>query len=286
MDRTLTEVVACITLDGTDASRMTQQKEMALRAVMVAKYLDSRLDKLSVEDVTSLSDFKFKRLKSFESEIVPQLEEKNLITKKLKLIACDINYYTAGVEPMAYIANKDIYQREVEFLRAEMLEDGEKSLESIIIFSLLKEAGVVNDIFSIREQQDISSLLIKEKDNKLHQAILALDFHSSFSSIASSFIKTKNNLFKNPYLQGTTMIFPFLDRREAIFIDTIVLGTKFQDRQDAIVDYLQNRGFDAEKCVYDGLMLLRIDNMLYRTWSTTRTFKLPVQGMAIQPYYN
>lgn len=286
MDMTLTEIIACITLDGTDATRMTTQKEMALRAVMVAQQLEMKLETLSVKDVSALSSFKFRKLKEFESSITEKLEEKHLITKKLKLIACDMNYYTAGVEPMAYIANKDVYQREVEFLRADMLEVGEKDLESIIIFSLLKEAGVINDIFSIREQEDIASMLINEKDNTLHQAILALDFHSGFSSFASSFLRTKKNLFKNPYLQGVTMVFPFLDRREAIFIDTIVLGTKFQDRQDAIVDYLRSKGFDAEKCLYDGLMLVRIDNMLYRTWSTTRTFKLPVQGMAIQPYYS
>lgn len=283
----ISRIVGSIVLDGQDANRLTRQKSIALKSAMVALELDKLLEKaINTDDLLALKNYKFKSIRAFEKHYTKELEDEGLLRKKPKLISCDINYYTAGVEALCYTCDKDFYKREVEILRADMLKPGCPGMRTIIIFTLLREAGAVHDLFSIKEQEEISTNLNEIRKDKVLSAILDLDFHSSLSSLVSKVIKTRNNLFKNPYLQGVAMIFPFFDRRESIFIDTIVLGTKFQDRQDNIVAFLQERGFDSKKCVLDGLSLIQIDNMLYRTWSSSRTFKLPIQGMVIQPYYS
>lgn len=48
-------------------------------------------------------------------------------------------------------------------------------------------------------------------------------------------IYLQRELFRNPYMEGVNILYPFLDRRQAIFIDFVVLGTTVVDRRGAVM---------------------------------------------------
>ena len=101
-----------------------------------------------------------------------------------------------------------------------------------------------------------------------------------------SVLKGKRALFKNPYLEGINLLFPFLDRRQAIFVDFVVFGTKVKDRRQAMIDYLSERGHLVEEIKNGTETLLRIDNACYRVWpKTVQVWKVPVQGASLVPVY-
>lgn len=112
------------------------------------------------------------------------------------------------------------------------------------------------------------------------------EFHSVFNSFSSSFLKTKKNLFQNPYLEGVNLLFPFLERRSAIFIDLVVLGSTVKSRREAVLCYLAERGHYAQEVKNGPETLLLIDNSYYRIFPMTKAYyKIPVQGVNLVPAY-
>ena len=92
-------------------------------------------------------------------------------------------------------------------------------------------------------------------------------------------------MFRNPYLEGVALFFPFLERRASIFIDQVVLGTTVKERRTAVVEYLKARGHRVREVPSGSETLLEIDGCFYRAWPTTRTVKFPIQGIALVPVY-
>ncbi|PXX52374.1 hypothetical protein DFR60_10760 [Hungatella effluvii] len=52
--------------------------------------------------------------------------------------------------------------------------------------------------------------------------LLEAEVHRSGELFGIKYLKFKKELFRNPYLQGVNLMFPFLERRQAIFIDFVV----------------------------------------------------------------
>ncbi len=282
-------IIGTIGLDGQDIKRMTLAKRGVLMAAVVAKEFDRLLtldDADFLKEIKLLNSFDFDNLKEIEKELFELLSSDGVLVKKKSLLSCDLNYYTAGIEISEYSASGDIYNRYIEELRAELLEVGEPSLEAVILFTLIRDSGIIHDIFSQKEQVELSSKIVGLADsNKLFNAVLDVRFKNSLQNAFVSLLKGKKNLFKNPYLEGVTLIFPFLERRVSIFIDTIILGTEVKDRREAVIEFLSKMGFEAYSVRLDGQTLLKIDNSYYSLWPLVRTFRFPVQGVVLSPYY-
>lgn len=105
-------------------------------------------------------------------------------------------------------------------------------------------------------------------------------------STFQNYLKAKKELFRNPYLQGINLMFPFLERRQTIFIDFVVLGTNVSGRRQEIISYLQKRGHYVDEVKYQEETLLKIDNAYYRVFPTTRWAKFPIQGASLIPFYS
>lgn len=285
----LFKIAGLLGLDGQNAKRMTLAKKGALMGAVVARAFDELLkydDEELVKKLKSLT-FDFKDLKSVEKELYNSLYLDNLMTKKRHLLSCDINYYTAGVDVVEYFAKEDIYNRYVEQLRAELLEEGEITIEAVMLFVIIRDSGLIHEVFSTKEQEVISKKLIAlTGKDKVVSALMDIRFKDQLTNLLSSLIKGKQNLFKNQYLEGVSIMFPFLDRRSSIFIDTVVFGTDVKERRDAIIAFLIEMGFDAKQELLNDQILLKIDNSYYSVWPTTRVFnKIPVQGIVLSPYY-
>ncbi len=308
-DFTLSQQYALIGLDGQDSLHGSVAKSAAVRAIAAAKLLEEFLpenaqgDKADVflSDAKTVDEFavwigkglpkvmklKKKDARELEKETAESLMADGVLEKVPDLLGCDMNYDTAGVEMKAYRSDKKTYLGITERLRAEILEEGPVTAESVCLLWLLRESGCIHEIFSTQEQTVLQSRMMELcAENKTYDILWKAEFHSSLELFVKGFLRGKRNLFKNPYLEGVNLLYPFLDRRQAIFIDFVVLGTNVEQRRLVVEQFLSEKGHYVEEIKSGAETFLKIDNMYYRIWPRTITCaRVPIQGAQLVPVY-
>ena len=294
----LSRQYAVIALDGLESLHPSMAKSAVIRAIAAAKVLEEVMytetesdpavfiPKLN-EAVEAAKDLGKKGAKQIEEEMAGLLEADGLMEQIPDILGCDMDYYTAGVELKAYRSDEDTYIRIREGLRAEILEEGVISTECAVLLWLLRESGCIHDLFSVSEQDQVQRRMTDAAaENEIFRAMWQTEFHSAVESFAGRFLRAKHNLFKNPYLEGVNLIFPYLERRKAIFIDFVVLGTDVQSRRIAVMEHLSKMGHYVEEVKSGSETLLKIDNAYYRIFPTVkRAYKVPIQGANLVPVY-
>lgn len=294
----LSRQYAVIALDGLESLHPSVAKSAVIRAIAAAKVLEEVMyteaesdpavfiPKLN-EAVEAAKDLGKKGAKQIEEEMAGLLEADGLMEQIPDILGCDMDYYTAGVELKAYRSDEDTYIRIREGLRAEILEEGVISTECAVLLWLLRESGCIHDMFSVSEQDQVQRRMTDAAaENEIFRAMWQTEFHSAVESFAGRFLRAKHNLFKNPYLEGVNLIFPYLERRKAIFIDFVVLGTDVQSRRIAVMEHLSKMGHYVEEVKSGSETLLKIDNAYYRIFPTVkRAYKVPIQGANLVPVY-
>lgn len=294
----LSRQYAVIALDGLESLHPSMAKSAVIRAIAAAKVLEEVMyteaesdpavfiPKLN-EAVEGVKDLRKKDEKQIEEEMAALLEADGLMEQIPDILGCDMDYYTSGVELKAYRSDEDTYIRIREGLRAEILEEGVISTECAVLLWLLRESGCIHDLFSVSEQDQVQRRMTDAAaENEIFRAMWQTEFHSAVESFAGRFLRAKHNLFKNPYLEGVNLIFPYLERRKAIFIDFVVLGTDVQSRRIAVMEHLSKMGHYVEEVKSGSETLLKIDNAYYRIFPTVkRAYKVPIQGANLVPVY-
>lgn len=293
----LAEQFALIALNGQDSQHNTEAKTASVLGIAAAQVLQELLnaggetyllvtaDKLA-KQIRAIKKMSRKERKTVEGNIVHKLKEAGVLWEIPNLLGCDIDFYTAEVTMREYKCDEEEYQRIVESIRAEILEPGEVSLETVCMLWLLRESGIMHDIFSVEEQNQIEQRLLDMKvGNEAYKIVLELEFHSGVRKMYLHYLNWKKNLFKNPYLAGVNLVFPFFERKQAVFIDMVILGTSVENRRKATVEFLRTNGHSCEEVKNGSETLLKIDNSYYRIWPSTRNYQLPVQGIELQPVY-
>ncbi|WP_342759869.1 hypothetical protein [Kineothrix sedimenti] len=297
MDYTIMEQFALVALDGQDSIHNTAAKKAAVIGIAAASVLQTLL----VEDAQkNVNEFKNrfchqlekikkmngKQRRSLEKETVSMLKAEKVLEEVPNLLGCDMNYYTANVTMREYKTDEGTYQRIIESVRAVILEPGEVPEETVAVLWLFRECGCFHDIFSIEEQKKIESRLIEiSAESQLYKVILEQEFHSGVRRTYLKFLNFKSNIFKNPYLEGVNLLFPFFDRRQAIFIDMVILGTTVRDRRQTAMQFLRENGHSCEELRIESETMVKIDNAYYRIWPSTRSCKVPIQGVELLPVY-
>lgn len=301
---TLSQQFALISLDGLSCNHRSAAKYAALRGIAAAKLLEEIL--LGREDMPAVQEFqteleagiaaiknrKKKEMDAVERETADLLLADGGIEIVPDLLGCDMNYYTAGISMKSYRSDREVYLSIVESVRAEILEEGPITMECACLLWLIRESGCIHDICSVKEQEKIqvrmTALCGEEEltDADYIGMIWRQEFHRSGEHMIKSFLKGKRELFKNPYLEGVNLLFPFLDRRQAIFVDFVIFGTTVKDRRWAMMEFLSERGHFVEETKNGSETLLRIDNAYYRVWpKTVCSYKIPIQGASLLPVY-
>ena len=294
----LSRQYAVIALDGLESLHPSVAKSAVIRAIAAAKVLEEVMyteaesdpavfiPKLN-EAVEAAKDLGKKGAKQIEEEMAGLLEADGLMEQIPDILGCDMDYYTSGVELKAYRSDEDTYIRIREGLRAEILEEGVISTECAVLLWLLRESGCIHDLFSVSEQDQVQRRMTDAAaENEIFRAMWQTEFHSAVESFAGRFLRAKHNLFKNPYLEGVNLIFPYLERRKAIFIDFVVFGTDVRSRRIAIMEHLSKMGHYVEEVKSGSETLLKIDNAYYRIFPTVkRAYKVPIQGANLVPVY-
>lgn len=297
-DYTLSQQYSIAALDGLDSSHSSMAKKAVIRGIAVAKLLERELfggrepnpEVLQENLAAGLNEIRGmngKAARALEKEMAEKLMEEDVLDEVSDILACDINYTTAGVDIRAYRADQTVYQSIVEGVRAEVLEDGVITEECVCLLLLFRESGCLHDLFSVKEQERLSERMVEAASkNRIYEVIWNLKFYNTLERSAQSFLSAKKNLFKNPYLEGVNLLFPFLERRKAIFIDFVVLGTNVKSRRMAVLSYLSENGHYVEEVKRGSETLLRVDNNFYRVFPMTRVYnRIPVQGANLVPVY-
>lgn len=297
-DYTLSQQYSIVALDGVDSNHSSMAKNAVIRGIAVAGLLERELfngrepnpetlRKNLTAGLNAVRDMSGKEVHALETEMAEELKTQAVLEEVQDILACDINYTTAGIDIMAYRADQNIYQSIVEGVRAEVLEDGVISEECVCLLLLFRESGCLHDFFSVKEQECLSKRMMEAtSENPVYEVIWSMKFYSSMERTVQNFLGAKKNLFKNPYLEGVNLLFPFLERRKAIFIDFVVLGTNVGSRRMAVLSYLSERGHYVEEVKRGSETLLRVDNNYYRIFPMTKVYyKLPVQGAYLVPVY-
>ncbi|OUO24529.1 hypothetical protein B5F86_15025 [Lachnoclostridium sp. An298] len=294
----LSRQYAVIALDGLESLHPSMAKSAVIRAIAAAKVMEEVMHTEAESDpavfipklneaVEEVKDLRKKDEKQIEEEMAALLEADGLMEQIPDILGCDMDYYTSGVELKAYRSDEDTYIRIREGLRAEILEEGVISTECAVLLWLLRESGCIHDLFSVSEQDQVQRRMTDAAaENEIFRAMWQTEFHSAVESFAGRFLRAKHNLFKNPYLEGVNLIFPYLERRKAIFIDFVVLGTDVQSRRIAVMEHLSKMGHYVEEVKSGSETLLKIDNAYYRIFPTVkRAYKVPIQGANLVPVY-
>ena len=294
----LSQQYAVIALDGLESLHPSMAKSAVIRAIAAAKVMEEVMHTEAESDpavfilklneaVEGVKDLRKKDEKQIEEEMAALLEADGLMEQIPDILGCDMDYYTSGVELKAYRSDEDTYIRIREGLRAEILEEGVISTECAVLLWLLRESGCIHDLFSVSEQDQVQRRMTDAAaENEIFRAMWQTEFHSTVESFAGRFLRAKHNLFKNPYLEGVNLIFPYLERRKAIFIDFVVLGTDVQSRRIAVMEHLSKMGHYVEEVKSGSETLLKIDNAYYRIFPTVkRAYKVPIQGANLVPVY-
>ena len=294
----LSQQYALLALNGQESLHPSVAKNAVLRAVAAAQVLEIEMGKA---DTSSFSEFsaalqkavqiaktlKKKEASRIEQEVVNALKAEELLKEVPDLLGCDMDYDTSGIELKAYLSDEISYVRIKECLLAEILEDGPISLEYAVLLWLLRESGCIHDLFSISEQSRVEERMTETAaQDEQYRTLWEAEFHSIFEGAMNRFVKTKSKLFKNPYLEGVNLAFPYLDRRKSVFIDMVIWGTNIADRRAAAIEYLSKKGFTVEEIRIGSETLLKIGNIYYRIFPMTKTaYKVPIQGVNLVPAY-
>lgn len=294
---TLVQQYALIGLDGTDSSHKSTEKNAVLRATAAGKFVEELISSGKNEEETfaeslenelkKIKSMNARELKAVEQEITTPLIASGVLDEVPDLLGCDMYYYTSGVELKVYRSDKDAYLRITETLRAEVLEEGELTEDSIILLWLIRESGFMHEIFSRREQEEVEQRMVATSaEQKWVSVLWSREFHKIFESLGKAFLRKKKELFQNPYMEGVNIMYPFLDRRQAVFIDFVIFGTTVQDRRLAVMSFLSEHGHFVEEVKNGTETFLKIDNMCYRIVPKTVTCKgIPIQGAVLSPVY-
>ena len=293
-DWKLSEQYAIVALNGLESLHASMAKDAVLRGIAAAKVLEPYIGEEDSVFLTKLEEaveraksIKKKGKKELEEEMTAVLKAEGVLEIVPDLLGCDMDYYTSGVELKAYRSEESIYLRIREGLRAEILEEGEISRECALLLWLFRESGCIHDLFSVEEQNKVQRrMLDMTAQEPIVQELWQSEFYSAVEKFVEKFLRTKRNLFKNPYLQGVNLVFPFLERRSAIFIDFVVFGTDVKSRRIAVMEHLVSFGHYVEEVKLGSETLLKIDNAYYRIVPGTRTaYKVPIQGASLVPVY-
>lgn len=301
---TLSQRFALIGLDGQSASHSSVAKRAAVRGIAAAVILERFLyqeeenngqdrepeGRIRQELAAALAKIKHlnqKKAKDLEKEVVRQLEEDGVLEEVPDLLGCDMTYVTSGIHLTMYRSDEKIWLSLVEQVKGEILEDGPVTLECVCLLWLLRESGCIHEIFSVREQERVQERMTAlSAADRFYDFLWKQEFHKDMELAIRSFLKGKRKLFRNPYLAGINLLFPFLDRRQSIFIDFVILGTDVKQRRQAVENYLSEQGHYVEEVRRGNETLIRINNMYYRIWPKTVVVgRVPVQGASLTPVY-
>lgn len=268
--------------ENLECPSITMYQETVLKALISKKDTISETLPDYLTKVTKLSK---KMLKEVEYSFAVSLLGANALEEIPSLIGCDLEYVTAGISMKEYRSNSELYTRLTECLRAEILEDGAMTDETILMLWLLRESGCLYDLFSREELKRVAARIYELLDSSsLAKVVLPINIHKSFETAVKNFLKIKKEVMSTPSGSGINFIFPVIERSQSIFIDTEEFFSNKEDRLRDVKARLESKGHVFTVIREGEVPLIKIDNVLYEAVPSAKQYRIPVHGVRLRKY--
>lgn len=280
---------SAIVLNGEEISDKTVAMKLKNRCILAAVFLDGWLDgvftskdkgqeySLIQEKINTdgqdwtlsewmdhIADVSQRFCDEIAKKVKIQIMEEGLLEEMPSLLECDYNYVSAGINIKQYRADCSFYIRAVDSVKAEALEEGNISDETISIVWLLKQSMDLPQIFSEIEREEVDKKMLNfRKENEFARFVLNVSIGKSALSMMKKVLETKQKLGETPFGIGIVSKMPVLERKESIFIATEKMFSNQVKRVIDVKDLLEEKGHICEVEKVDGVSLMKIDNILY-----------------------
>ncbi|MCR5754048.1 MAG: hypothetical protein K6G30_04430 [Acetatifactor sp.] len=269
---TVAEQYALIAMNGVELGKKNVLIRRKKNCILAAYELD---EILKIEDESEKEERFHQRIKELSKLSAKEREKRvDVVVNKLvaegklevisALMDSDLYMEEAGVTSKQYRAEKSVFLATTEYLRAEILEEGEISEEVLCLTWLLKQSDEWNTIFSISEKENAESRILKlclensfAKNLFMERiGVFGADFYGFLSYIRGRMLYTQFGI-------GLVSRMPVLARREAVFIATDSYFTNAAERTQFVKEKLEKKGHFCEVKQMGKVSLLEIDNAFY-----------------------
>lgn len=288
MDLTLLERFALIGLNGKESEHWSIAKHVVLKALAAAEYLIScyddmnktlRIDESKLQDVVKKTS-----KKELERKIYAGLESKNLIAKVNSLLGCDL-FYDKNIRLKVYVSDSREFEYQIDYLRAEFLEDGPVTDEGLLMVWLLREAQCLSEVFSYNEQNKISTRMSElSEQNKIAKTLYPIKIKSTIEAMINGYLRLKSEFAATNIGKGINFIFPFLEREQSVFIDTEEYFPNAKMRLENVLARISEQGHTYEVLRTGSVPVVKIDNIKYELLPGAMGSEIPVHGVRLRRY--
>lgn len=234
-----------------------------------------------LKQASSLSKRKLAR---FERVMASNLSDLGKMEEIPNLLGCDMFYESAGVSTKEYRCPIHEYTSITEELRAEILEAGPVSDDTVCLLWLLRESGCLPDIFS-RNELDLVAARMNELDlsNPLAHAIFPIRIYRGWELGVKHALRMKKTFVRTSVGTGMLFLFPLLERSQAVFIETEAWFSNSKKRLEAVKDRLEAQGHVFTVLKEGEIPTIKIDNLVYEAVPHFVTVRVPIQGVRLLP---
>lgn len=231
------------------------------------------------------SNLRNKYIKKLEVTMTDSLKGYNHMEEIPSLLGCDMYYKTAGLSLKEYRSNIDEYSKIIEFLKAEVLEEGTVSDENMVMLWLLRESGYMQEVFSKGDLEMVDKRMHKLIiNNKMMKKLYDVHIYHGIEMAIKGFLNLKKNAMKTPTGIGINFVLPIIERSESIFIDTEEMFPKASQRLDEVKKRLKENGHNYTIIREGTVPLIKIDNIIYEAVPEATQGKIPIHGVRLRRY--
>lgn len=287
MNLTLAERFALISFNGRESEHREAAKQRVLKILAAAVYLDEHYNSTSDKWIFNENEIKLAikkaNKKTLERTYFERLQNYQLISKVNSLLGCDL-YYDKNIKLKVYVSNSKEFDCQLDLLKAEFLEEGPVTDESIILVWLLLESLSFFQVFSCSEQEKITRRMTKLRDeSELAKRLYPIELRSIWSTLSAGFLLMKSQAATTETGKGLNFIFPFFERKYSVFIDTEEYLPNAEMRLNNVLDRITAQGHVYEVLRSGAVPIVKIDNVKYELLPGA-VGKYPVHGVRLRLY--
>lgn len=223
-------------------------------------------------------------LRKLERVISDSLKEMSMLEEIPHILGCDLYFHSAGVDIKEYRSDIQGFSTITESTRAELLEDGLVTDETICLVWLLRESGCMHDFFSRSELASISAGMYKLYQNEpLAKVLFPIRIHSGIELIVKKILRMKTGVVRTQVGSGMNFLFPMLERSQAVFIDTEQMLPNSVKRLHDVRVRLESKGHTVTVLHKGQIPTIKVDNLVYEAIPHAIYGRVPIHGVRLIP---
>lgn len=227
-----------------------------------------------------------KKIRAMVRPFMEKMQQRGKLDVIHSLLENDLYYEEEAFEMTEFRVEKIAYQRILKEFKKDWLEKGMPSNRTIALYWLLEQNGLLGRLFNAEEQ----AICAEQKAKRYHKNDLAKMLWketvlSPIVRLAKDSMLKKVGFFQTAVGIGLAFSFPFLAKKEAIFIVGENWISKTEEVLPEIVGKIRQKGHRCLILRKGKVPLVEIDNVLYEAIPHMRTFRYSsVFGLQFRRY--